>query len=101
MGNVCSESTAGMKHYFGENAVMYWKEREVVSFVGNSFTEWLRNGSSFCFARLQRSIVEHNTRSTLARQPRKNLNKSVASINLNACRVIDVKNVAVLMARLA
>ena len=50
MGNVCSESTAGMKQYWGEDAVMYWKEREVVSSVGKSFTAWLRNASALCLA---------------------------------------------------
>jgi len=99
MGNVCSESTAGMKHYFGEDAVMYWKEREVVSSMGKSFTAWLCNGSALCFARLQRSIVGHNTRSIVARQPRKDPDESVASIKLKACKVVNVKNVAMIIAR--
>ena len=33
-----SESTAGMKQYWVEDAVMYWKERELVSSMGQSFT---------------------------------------------------------------
>jgi len=99
MRNVCSELTAGMKQYWIEDAVIYWKEREVVSSIGNSFTGWLHNGSDLCFARLRRSIVGHNMRSILARQPRENVNMSVASINLKACKVFDVINVAMLMAR--